>query len=236
MRALVGCSLLFCVALLLTGCGDRPVANGSVGEAKKRQPKKAPPIKQVTIDIDPNMYGSVSEALADVKRLAESGDAAAGNKLLKTETWIVRQGEKNVALLAERVADNNENLAIRMTACRVLAKIGPAGRPAVTAATDSPKKELRVKAIESLGRIKPVERASLDKLIALIDDKEYDVRKAALLGIKSMGKEGAAATTRLMEKLNDTKEDETIRSLAKDALKAVDPRKGLMGADKERPK
>ena len=114
----------------------------------------------------------------------------------------------------------------------ILAKLGPPGRPAVTAATDSPKKELRVKAIESLGRIKPVEKASLDKLMSLLDDKEYDIRKAALLGIKATEKEGAAATTRLMAVLNDTKEDETIRSLAKDALKSVDPRKGLMGADK----
>lgn len=235
MRALVGCGLLCCVALLLTGCGEMPVANG--GGSSKKQPKKVAATKPATkIEIDPNKYGSVQEALADVKKLAESGDPNAGHELLKTETWILRQGEKNVSMLAERVADNNENLAVRMTACRVLAKIGPAGRPAVLAATDSPKKELRVKAIESLGRIKPVERASLDKLIGLIDDKEYDIRKAALLGITSMGKEGAAATTRLMEKLNDTKEDETIRSLAKNALKAVDPRKGLMGADKERPK
>lgn len=234
MRALVGCCLLLGVTLLLTGCGERPVANGSTTNKKS---KKISPVKPAAkIDIDPNMYGSLTEALADVKRLAASGEASAGHELLKSETWIVRQGEKNVPQLAERVADNNEDLAVRMTACRVLAKLGPPGRPAVTAATDSPKKELRVKAIESLGRIKPVERASLDKLMALIDDKDYDIRKAALLGIKSTGKEGAAATTKLMEKLNDTSEDETIRSLAKDALKAVDPRKGLMGADKEKPK
>jgi hypothetical protein len=35
-----------------------------------------------------------------------------------------------------------------------------------------------------------------------------------------------------MKTLNNTNEDETVRSLAKDALKKVDPRKGLQGADK----
>lgn len=233
MRALVVGCLILQVAILLTGCGDMPVAKSN-SSVKKKQ-KRPGAVPSTKIEIDPNMYGSVPEALADVKRLVESGDVGAGHQLLKTETWIVRQGDKNVAMLAERVADDSEHIAIRMTACRVLCKLGPVGRPAVTAATDSPKKELRVKAIECLGRIKPVEKASLDKLISLIDDKEYDIRKAALLGIKATEKEGAAATTKLMAVLNNTSEDETIRSLAKDALKSVDPRKGLMGADKARP-
>lgn len=228
MRAAVSCLWVICFVLLLAGCGDRPVANADP-KKKAKKPGAKPATK---IDIDPNMYGSVPEALADVKRLVESGNASAGHELLKTETWILRQGEGNVGLLSERVADSNENLAIRMTACRILSKLGPSGRPAVIAATDSPKKELRVKAIECLGRIKPVERASLEKLMTLIDEKDYDIRKAALLGIKATEKEGAAATTKLMEVLNNTSEDETIRSLAKDALKSVDPRKGLMGADK----
>lgn len=229
MRAVVSCLWLVALMLLLTGCGDRPVANA---DPKKKKPKKPGAVPAAKIDIDPNMYGSVAEAFEDVKRLAASGEASAGHELLKTETWIVRQGEQNVGMLSERVADNGENLAVRMTACRILAKLGPPGRPAVIAATDSSKKELRVKAIESLGRIKPVDRASVDKLMSLLDDKEYDIRKAALLGIKATEKEGAAATTKLMSVLNNTNEDETIRSLAKDALKSVDPRKGLMGADK----
>jgi HEAT repeat protein len=146
----------------------------------------------------------------------------------------VRQGDKNVSALAARVADDSENLAVRMTACRVLMKLGAPGRPAVTAATDSPKKELRVKAIECLGRIDPVEKASVDKLISLLDDKDNDIRRAALLGLTSTGKDGSKATNKLTAMLNDLNEDEKIRDLVKGTLKAVDPRKGLMGADKAR--
>lgn len=234
MRAWVSWLLLVQVTILftglLTGCGERPVAN-----AEKGKPKKKPGTKPATkIDIPENMYGSVPEALADAKRLVETKDPNAGHLLLKTETWIVRQGNGNVPLLAARVADDGENLYIRMTACRVLSKLGAPGRPAVTAATSSSKKELRVKAIECLGRIDPVEKESVDKLIALIDDKDYDIRKAALLGLTATKKAGSAAVPKLMDTLNNVNEDETIRSLAKVALKAVDPRKGLMGADKER--
>ncbi len=233
MRTLVFLGVILQLAVVLTGCGEMPAAKSDNGGSKKPKAKSA--TKPATkIEIDPNMYGSVPEALADVKRLVDSKDPKAPQTLLKTETWILRQGDKNVAMLAERVADNSENLAIRMTACRILAKLGAPGRPAVTAATDSSNKNLRVKALECLGRIKPVEKASVDKLIGLIDDKDYDIRKAALIGISATEKAGAAAVPKLMDTLNNTKEDETIRSLAKVALKSVDPRKGLMGADKER--
>lgn len=236
MRAWVCWFVLLNISVLylgvLTGCGERPVATAESGSKKKvKKPATKPAAK---IDIPENLYSSVPEALADAQRLVESKDPNAGHLLLKTETWIVRQGTSSVPLLAARVADDSENLYIRMTACRVLSKLGAPGRPAVTAATDSSKKELRVKAIECLGRIDPVEKASVDKLIALIDDKDYDVRKAALIGIAATKKDGSAATSKLMDTLNNTNEDETIRSLAKVALKAVDPRKGLMGADKER--
>jgi len=216
------------------GCGNIPAPKPQAS-SKKAKPKAPATKPAMKIEIDPNKYASIEEALADVKRIgANTSDPKAGQELRDTEVWIIRQGEKNVPILAARVADEGENLAVRMTACRALAKIGAAGRPAVTAATDSPKKELRIKAIESLGRIDPVDKASVDKLISLLDDKDNAVRRAALLGLTSTKKDGAKATSKLMLILNDVKEDETIRSMAKVALKEVDPRKGLMGADKAR--
>ena len=79
------------------------------------------------------------------------------------------------------------------------------------------------------------ELATLEHLLlALIDDKDNDIRRAAILGLTATKKDGSAAVPKLMDTLNNVNEDETIRSLAKVALKSVDPRKGLMGADKER--
>jgi HEAT repeat protein len=216
---------------VLSGCGERPVATAESNSKKKKKPATKPATK---IDIPDNLYSSVPEALADVSRLVASNDPNAGHLLLKTETWIVRQGPSNVPLLAERVADENESLHIRITACRVLSKLGAPGRAAVTKATESSKKELRVKAIECLGRINPVEKASVDRLISLLDDKDNDIRRAAILGLTATKEHGRAAVPKLMATLNNVNEDETIRSLAKVALKSVDPRKGLMGADKER--
>jgi len=238
MRTLAWVMVLVPLLVLVTGCGSRPVAtgdNGKVSGAKKKRPVvKNVPQPATKIDVPEDLYDSPSAALADVKRWVDSKDAKAGQELLKTEAWLIRRGDKIVPELTARVENTQEDLAIRMTACRVLSKLGAVGRPAVMAAVDSSPKQLRVKAIESLGRIKPADKASVDKLIKLLDDKDYEIRKAALLGIGATEKAGAPAVSKLMDILNDTKEDETIRSLAKVALKKVDPRKGLMGADKER--
>jgi hypothetical protein len=221
--------LLMGVALgLATGCGSRPEGNAASSGKKKKQAAVAKPVK---IDIPADRYGSVAEALQDVKNW-DANNPKSGQELLKTEVWIVRQGESGVPTLTECIANESEDVRVRMTACRVLAKLGPVGRSAVMAATDSSVKPLRVKAVESLGRIKPADQASVDKLIKLIDDKDYDVRKAALLGLAFTGTAGKSAVPKLMKTLNNTNEDETVRSLAKDALKKVDPRKGLQGADK----
>ncbi|QDU26297.1 HEAT repeat protein [Anatilimnocola aggregata] len=237
MRTLVWVLLLLPSLFLVVGCGERPVAtadSGAKSVKKKRPLAKNIPQPATKIDVPEDLYDSPAAALADVKRWVDSKDSKAGQVLLKTEAWLIRRGDAIVPELTARVEDTSEDLAIRMTACRVLSKMGPVGRPAVLAAIDSSPQQLRVKAIESLGRIKPADKASVDKLIKLLDDKEYDIRKAALLGISATEKAGASATTRLMKLLNDTNEDETIRSLAKVALKKVDPRKGLMGADKEK--
>jgi HEAT repeat protein len=235
MRILVGGCYLLVLILVCAGCGERPAANAQKPDKKKRKLEPPPSQPAPKFEIDANKYPSLDAALADVKAIAaRKNDPKAGQELLITETWIVRQGDKNVSALAERVADDGEDLAVRMTACRALSKLGAPGRAAVTAATDSPKKELRVKAIECLGRIDPVDKTSVDKLIVLLDDKDNDVRRAALLGLTATGKDGSKATNKLQNMLNDVKEDDRIRDLVKGALKAVDPRKGLMGADKSR--
>ena len=79
-------------------------------------------------------------------------------------------------------------------------------------------------------RLKPSGKEIVAKVISLIDDPDFEQRKAAIGALASIGKPAGQAKDRLQAILNDTKEDETIHSLAKKALKEVDPRKGLMNA------
>ena len=186
------------------------------------QPKR-PPVSQ-------DEYASVQAAWADVETL--SGDPAGGQRLLRIERWLDLQGDEIVAELAAKVEDPSAGLATRLTACRALARRGPVATGPLLSATGGQPRQLRLKAIESLGRIEPSSAAIVEKLLSLVDDEDFEIRKAALGGLREVGPPANKASGKLQSLLNDPKEDETIRSLAKAALKAVDPRTGLMQADR----
>ena len=229
------CFAIAALLCLLVGCGGQ----GASGKSAKKSSKKAVPKKPVEIFIPPppppkvdqDAYANVDAAMAAVEELVKNQDEKTGQELLKVETWLQMQGDKIAPELAAKLQDTAGPLPTRITACRIVMKLGPASAtPILMEATASEPRELRVKAIECLGRLKPTSKEIVEKIISLIDDPEYEQRKAALGALASIGKPAGQAKDRLQAILNDTKEDETIRGLAKKALKAVDPRKGLMNA------
>jgi HEAT repeat protein len=212
---------------LLVGCGGQ-----ASGKAAKKATAKKPAVAAVSLPpppkVEQNAFASVAEAMAKVEELVKDQDEKTGQEMLKIEIWLQMQGDKIAPELAELIKDAGGSIASRITACRVVMKLGPAAAaPILLEATASEPLALRVKAIECLGRLKPSSREIVDKVISFIDDKEYDQRKAAIAALANIGKPAAAAKDRLQAMLNDVNEDETIRSLAKKALKEVDPRKGL---------
>lgn len=227
-------SSLLLLLVLLVGCGGTAATGKAKKTSKKATPKKQeeafvpppPPPK-----VDQNAFASVDDAMTKVEELVKNQDEKTGKEMLLVETWLQMQGDKIAPDLAAKIKDTAGPLPTRITACRVLMKLGPtAATPTLMEATASEPRELRVKAIECLGRLKPTSQQIVDKVIGLIDDPDYDQRKAALAALAAIGKPAGKAKDRLVDILNDTKEDETIRSLAKKALKEVDPRKGLMNA------
>lgn len=228
-------SLLLCQLAFLAGCGgDSASGKGGKKTSKKATAKKPaetfvpppPPPK-----VDQNAFASVDDAMTKVEELVKNQDEKTGKEMLIVETWLQMQGDKIAPELSAKIKDTSGPLPTRITACRVLMKLGPtSATPVLLEATASEPRELRVKAIECLGRLKPTSKEIVDKVIGLIDDPDFEQRKAALLALSAIGKPAAGAKDRLVAILNDTKEDETIRGLAKKALKEVDPRKGLMNA------
>lgn len=227
---------LAALSMFLSGCGGQPAARSKATSKKvsakntvarkTAEPFVLPPSPP---KVEQDAFASVDEAMAAVEELVKNPGEKQGQELMKVETWLQMQGTRITPQLAEKIKDQKEPLPTRITACRVLTRLGPAAAtPVLMEATASEPKELRVKAIECLGRIKPTTSDIVDKVIVLVDDPDYEQRKAALGSLASIGKPAAKAKDRLMEILNDTQEDETIRSLAKKALKEVDPRTGLM--------
>jgi len=173
-------------------------------------------------------FASVEEALSVFDANAGSNEADAGKKRVQAELWLTKQGAAITPKLSAALLDSKSSLSVRMACCRQLARRGPAARPALEQIIDKEKGQLRSRAIETLGRLTPPEEAAVAKLMKLMSDPELEIRRAAITGLGNQGKAAAAAAPALQKLLNDPKEDETIRGAAKVALKAVDPRKGLM--------
>jgi HEAT repeat protein len=220
------------LVVLCTGCGVEHNAE-SRPPAKKSSREKPPPSGPAKKVVAADAFASVPAALDHVETLSANGGPSSDD-LVKIETWIGMQGTKAAPELAAAVKDPDRHLAARITACRVLARLGAAGEPTLIEASHGEPRQLRLKATESLGRIEPTDARIVKTLAELLDSDDFDQRKAAFTALANVGPPAAQADTdlvpKLMSVLNDTKEDETIRGLAKTALKRVDPRTGLQKA------
>jgi HEAT repeat protein len=228
--------ILFAALVGLSGCG--PVA------AAKKPAKKKPATTTVATrptlqapKVEQSAYASVAAAMADVERVSTLDDPNEANEtLLKVETWLNMQGARIAPELEALIKDTGAGLPSRLTACRVLARLGPVALPTLLEATGGEPPLLRRKAIESLGRVKPPSAEAVTKLVSLLDDEDNEVRRSALGALGHIGQPAKQHEPQLVQKLtsilNDVNEDETVRSMAKDALKKIDPRRGLMGAEK----
>jgi hypothetical protein len=225
-------SLAF-AASLLVGCGPAAAARKPAKKKATTTTVAARPAPQAP-RVDPNAYASVDAAMADVEGVAGLGPEEANQTLLKVETWLDMQGAKIAPDLEVKIKDPAVGLATRLTACRVLTRLGPVAVPTLLTAADSETKQLRLKAIECLGRVKPTSAEVVSRLVGLTASEDYEIRKGAFRALAVVGPPAKQHDPQLVEKLtsvlNDVKEDETIRSLAHDALKKIDPRKGLMNA------
>jgi HEAT repeat protein len=221
---------LFLLGLLVLAAGCDETA------AAKKPSKKKPTRATQVADDRPKLpkvtqaeYASLDAAWADVEKV--SADPAGGQKLVRIELWLNMQGDKIASDLEAKIKDPAAGLATRLTACRVLARLGPMATPTLIEAAAGEPKQLRLKAIECLGRIEPSSDEIVKKLLSLVDDQDFATRKEALEGLADVGLPARQSAEKLQSILNDPNEDETIRSLAKAALKKVDPRTGLMKAE-----
>lgn len=228
---------LAAAALLLTGCGPAAAAkkpakkNTTTTAVAVRPAPQAPKVEQRT-------YADVAAAMADVESVAGLDADAANKVLLKAEAWLNLQGPRIAPELETLIKDDQAGLRTRLTACRVLTRLGPVSVPTLLGAADDEVQQLQLKAIECLGRVKPTNAEVVSRLGKLTSAENYELRKGALRALAAIGPPAAEHDPQLVEMLtttlNNLSEDETVRSLAHDALKKIDPRKGLMGLEKSR--
>jgi hypothetical protein len=238
---LIGVSFGACLGGMLatTGCGDAPAptANNTArspaankSPAPKPAAKPAPkPAAKPAAKVDPKAYADPPQALAALVTGIRNNDIAV---VSNAEAWFGLQGEAAANHLAGIVKNPESDLELRLIACRALARVNPHGGNALLECTTLEPEQLKLRVIESLSRVKPSSSAIVAKLRELANAGDVQSRRFALMGLARIGPPARAVAPDLQRILNDASADEQLRGEAGKALKAVDPRKGLMGVAK----
>ncbi len=232
MRYLV---LLLCLSVLI-GCGGEPKKTVKAkSTTKKSQPKaerKPAPPPPPPPKIPDNAYTDVPAALEAVIQAAEVGDQIT---MSRADQWMVQRGSAGLEPLGAVLKDEEAPLAKRIAASRALGQMGPAAKPVLMAALNSPAQRVRVVSVEALGRIKPADKEIMATCMKLAkEETDAGVQRCAIVAIGKMGPAAKDAVPLLMEIQNSRTFNETVRAAAHDALRLVDKRKGLMGLNEEK--
>ncbi len=221
--------------VFVLGCGGTEVAPPKTaktkkanGETKVKQPEAPPPAPKV----DANAFSSIPAALAAQAKAAEGADQ---ENISKTDQWLVMQGAAAVEPLAAILKDESAPLPQRIAVSRTLAQL-PGAKGALLPALESKERLVRVNVIQALGRIKPPDRQIVEKCIELAKSDDADNQRYAVSALGKMGPAAKDAVPLVQSMLNDKKYNDTVRAEARKTLKAIDPRKGLMGISGEKGK
>jgi HEAT repeat protein len=223
--------LIFAIATLtLAGCDSKSQAKKGTAKKPATKPVQSPPplppdVKvPEKITVRPDEFPSVDAAIAELRRGAEAKDEAI---IGRPELWLVGQAEKAVEAVSAVVRDEAESVESRIVACRVLPKLGPKTVETVVKASEvSAPPALRLKAIDSLGRFKPPAKAAIERLGALLDDEDHQVKMLALQSLANIGTPAESTAPKLLQMLKTEKNPQLMRQVDK-AIKAVEPRRTL---------
>ena len=232
MRRLIVLSVCAC----LLGCGAAEPPK-KVAKAKKKsaapavveqKPKEPPPPVKVDANAFPSIPAALDAYLAAVEKDDQETMALANN-------WMVSQGAKGVDPLSTILANESASVQQRIVACKILAQL-PGTKNALMGAVDVENKQLRLNVIQALGKVKPADKQVIDKLMELAKGKDESVQRDAVRSLGKLGPAAKDAVPMVQSMLNDTSYNETVRAEARNTLKSIDPRKGLMGISGEKGK
>jgi HEAT repeat protein len=221
---------ILALALLLLGCG--PQAGRQAKRPGTKRPTTSTPSKskreakpKSTLAVHAESFAGIPEA---IRALTEAAKSSNEDEVIRADKWLVMQGGAAVEPLANVLNDEQAHLAARFAACRILRRLGNEAKPALKQALGSESKQMRLKAIETLGRVRPTDPDIIQTLVDLIGAEDERVRSVAILSLGDIGPPAKdMCADKLVAILNDAEENETLRDAAKRALKKVNPRRNF---------
>ena len=194
----------------------RPPATGAANPRKSATRKPTTRIPQ-------DAYAEVSVAIKAAATARETGNH---ENQERAETWLQQQGADIVATLATTLHDTQAEVPQRITACRVLAALGEAGRADVLKAMTSPERLIKIAATERISLIRPATGKTVQALVLRLKEKDRDCQRIAIQSLRRIGTPAKKAIPALESIVNQS-QDEALQAEALKALKIIDPRHTL---------
>jgi HEAT repeat protein len=149
------------------------------------------------------------------------------------EDWLKTRSDSAVEELSRAALDEQSPLAQRLVACRALARLGSAAVPTLVQLTQHSTEQLKYRAAESLTIVSPHDARSVEALRELLQRDDSRLKGYAIRGLGQAGSLAKDSVPDLVAVLNDYAQPDGIRNDAKLALRRIDPRRGLMGIEKD---
>jgi HEAT repeat protein len=229
------CTAAAIACLLLPGCGDsraeREAAQASVdaaaraaaeAEAAKWKPKKDPDQKPTRKD-----FSDIDDAWTVLMEAVGKKD---NDQYSAALAWLASKGQPVVERMTAIMNDTTAGATQRLGGCIVLGKVGAAARPQIIqAALSSDLGEVRKRAAEELGQMKPPTRETVDTLVIMLDKEEDElVLRHAIRALGKIGEPAKAAAAKLAAMLeNPDRYDRLTLVDVNSAIKEINPRVGF---------
>jgi HEAT repeat protein len=218
---------LFCgviVVLAVSGCGESRPAATTADPPKKPNRTEPQKLDIKPVEVKANEFDSVDAALLELEQVLKLPSGEERNRAeIRVQSWLTMQQDKAAPSVAKRAGDPQESLEMRITACRILGKLGPTGTETlVTIAKQGESSQLRRKAIQTLG-LMPANKEAIAELITMLDEPDTQILGEVIDALKRFGTAAKDAAGKL-NTLRKAHAEEQIRVASGQALKKVDPR------------
>ena len=137
--------------------------------------------------------------------------------------WLSKQGSGAIDAVVATMNDDSLPITARRHACRVLGHLGPEAAEPLITASKSDNAALQLRAIETLPAIEPAPKAVVDRLTALLDNPNDQIKHTAIRSLGHIGPPARAAADKLNALRDNVNLSETTRHEAAKSLKLVRP-------------
>ncbi len=226
--------LITLVCLLIAGCGEPPVdpaAAEAAAQAEAARKAEAAKWKPPEVDKGPpvqKQFSDIDEAWAV---LSQAGKKENTEQIWAAIGWLAPQGQPVKVRMTKIMNDKSFDVADRLAATMVLGEMGNTAKDEIVAAAlTSDLFNVRMRAVESLGKKIPHSKETVDALVKLLDEEQDNrVRVQVVRALAEVGEPAKQAAPKLLALRDDLSNDDTLRNEAHLALKKVDPRRDFTG-------